>query len=297
MENNESIDLGQLISDEPQVTQQSTQSQVSDPVMSDIEVLFGKETGVDSSDGADTRNQRATSSQKTTFSDEDPFASNKRNMPRDPEALLRQLQSERDQARAEVQKTQAEVQKYKTYEDFLASIQEDKELRHAFIAELEPELVKPKDPLTFIQEGLKKEFPGFTPNADETNMYGSPTWLYNERAKDLFTEWKSKATVPPTLKELKAKRTAARQAAQAAALQEKQQVVSDLKWDENTWESFVGWVGKVKTTHMAKIWDKIQKQAMSKSPAPFAVGQSGGSAFSPSTYQSHLDTMFGKGPL
>ena len=290
MENDSNIDLASFISDDTNVEPQVAQPTVNDPLLSDLDALFGKEAGVGDQDGV-----KKIDKQKVTFSDDDPFAH--KNQPRDPEKLLAQLQSDRDKARAEVTRVTADLQKAKVYEDFLGTLQDDQEMRHAFIAQLEPDLVKPKDPLTFIQERLKKEFPGFTPDTDEINIVGSPTWTYNQRGTDLFQEWKkTNGTPPPTLVELKAKRKAARDAANVAAQRDKQETMQKLNWGDQDWDSFVDWVTKVKTIHMATIRDGIVKQAMKKGNPPSVVSQSGGKVNTPSGYMTELDNLFGKGP-
>lgn len=274
----------------------NNQQAADDPILAEINSVFGTMIpGEDSSDGADNngmRNRRSSSKQETILENVDPFNPSAKNTPKDPEALLRKLQSERDSTKAELEKFQKEITRYKTYEDFLGQLQEDAEVRHAFIAELEPELVKPKDPLTFVQEGLKKEFGNdFSPTAEGAEPL--KVQLYNERARELYTEWKDKQkAMPNNLKDLAARRKQARERAALEAQAEKQKIMSDMKWDENTFGEFSKWVTQIKGTHMAQIWNHVKGQAK-QTRAPFATNQPGGNSYMPSNLQVQLDTMFG----
>lgn len=252
----------------------------SDPVLDDIRALFGDDKG----DGAESSD------------DKDPFKDFKDDKsPRDPKALLQRLQSERDSYRDRLKNYENELKEYKPIADFMASLYEDEEARAAFIGELAPDLVKPKDPLTFIQEGLKKEFGAdFTPNKEEAGVIGSKTWLYNERGKDLLQAWKEKnAKTPSNLKSLAERRKKAREDALKAAEREKQEIMSKFKWDDTEWEEFSKWAPKFRGIHLADIWTRAKKAKGGKRSPLSPTGIPGGKPFVPSQFKKELDEMFG----
>lgn len=276
----ENIDLGL---DSLEVPPDSGNGGNVDEILQGIETMFGGASD-DNSDG------KPKPEDSPSIKNDDPFGM--KNMPSDPEALLRKLQSERDSTRAKLQKVEQEMTQYKSIADFMTSLYEDQELKQAFIAELAPDLAKPKDPLSFIQERLKKEFgDDFTPNKEETAQIGTRSWLYNERAKDLFAEYKdSNKKLPGSLKELREKRKKAKDEQSQAALLEKKDIATKMKWDEETWNGFADWVGKVKGIHMAKIYNGLRQKTSS---APFLAGQNGGKPLTGSQYKAELDKFFG----
>jgi len=266
---------------------------VEDPILQDIDKLFGdSNTDSNSSQGGKQKSQGSPS-----FQGGDPFQRKPGDTtPNNPEELLKRLQSERDSARASVSKYEAELKQYRPIAEFINSLPDDEAARKAFIAELEPDLVKPKDALTFVKEGLKKEFgEEFTPNIEESGVFGSPTWLYNERARDLLSEWKNQKTqVPTSLKELRETRKRKREEETQAAMLEKQEIMTKRKWDDNRWDSFAKWVGSVKGIHMAAFFDYIENRRESnKSPFSLA-GMPGGSPLKGSKMMENLDKFFGQ---
>lgn len=261
----------------------------NDPILADLETLFGGRSSQDSSDGGAAN--KAGKSPSTQYVDGDPFGPAP--TPKDPEGLLRKLQSERDKARADLEKVTGEANQYKGVAQFVNSLFDDEEARHAFIAELEPNLVKPKDALTFVKEGLKKEFGDeFTPNQDESNVFGSPTWLYNERAKDMFNEWKDKSKkLPASLKELKEKRNLVKEEQAKAALAERNSIKEMRKWDDGKFDRFANWVTSIKGIHMAAIFDTIE--ARRSSSVPSLTGLPGGAPMTSSKSKAAIDELFG----
>jgi hypothetical protein len=264
----------------------SVKSVDKDPILEDISAIFGEGPGDEVSSG------RKKAIDGLSSVGDIAFTAN--NAPSNPEELLRRLQSERDKATAQVKKYEAEVNQYKPIADFIASLDQDQSLKEAFIAELAPDLVKPKDPLTFIQERLKKEFgEEFTPDKHEADLFGSQTWLYNERAKELLQEYRTANNkVPKSLKDLRAERKLQREEAQRQAVLEKQEIMNKRAWDEDKWSRFTKWIGGVKGMHMAAIWEGLESRKGGTSPSSLA-GQPGGRPLVPSQLKANLDKMFG----
>jgi hypothetical protein len=194
------------------------------------------------------------------------------NAPNNPEEVIRRLQSERDKALSQLQNWETQAADWKTANDFLAELEDNAEIRHAFIAELEPDLVKPKNPYDLIQETLGKEFTDFTPNPDEANVFGSKTWMYNRRAEDLLTEirTKSKSALPTSLKDIREKRKREAVEQKQAAFSEKKKIMTDMKWNENTWEGFAGWMQATQGTDWAKMYSYLLRTT-GQQPTPLAT--------------------------
>lgn len=217
--------------------------------------------------------------------------------PQDPEKLARTFQSNYDKTKAELDKIMKQInEEYDPAVKFLNQIYEDAEVRRAFIAELEPELVKPKDPYALVQEALVKEFGSeFVPDKEEADTPGSKSWFYNYRAQKLaekFLEEGSKA--PVNLKSLKEKRTRERQEAEQKAHLEKQEIVNQLKWDENMYNGFAEWASKTKLVDFARMYDRIARSNTKSSFNPPSLpGQSGGRPVMPNQFKQELDAFFG----
>jgi len=195
--------------------------------------------------------------------------------PRNPQEVISKLQSERDKLKSELDKFQVTANDWRSAYDLLSEIETDAEIRRAYIAQVEPELLKPKDSYSFIKERLEKEFEGFTPSADEANVIGSKTWIYNERAKELLTEAKGgKLTLPGSLKEIRERRKQATEENKKMALKEKADIISSLKWDDQTWDGFAGWMGAAKGVEFAKLYNYMLKKSIAPN-SPNLASQAG----------------------
>lgn len=217
------------------------------------------------------------------------------NFPRNPEEVLKKLQSERDREKAQREKLEAEANDWRSAHDFLIALREDEEVRKAFIAELEPDLFKQKtDPYALIQERLKAEFGSdFVPNPEESGIFGSRTWLYNQRATDLLNEYKQQQSkMPKSIKEIAEKRKQQQEQEIAAAKKEKQDVLEKLKWNDQTWNSFTKWMKSSKTEDFAKIFDYMQRRS-GAAPRPLATRPGSSNINFDNTHISHLRDFFG----
>ena len=252
----------------------------ADEVALSLDAIFG---GDESSKSSDGKRQGADGSSDKG----DPFNLSKG--PRDVDAIIRQLQSERDSNKSRATKLDEEVKQYKPVADFLTSLYEDQNLKEAFIAEIAPDLVKTKDPLTFVQESIKKEFgDDFTPSDDPKDL---KTMLYNERLKELYGEYKARSSkVPTTLAQLREQRKKERESANMSAMVEKKDIMVKHNWTDDDWGNFAAWANKVKLNHMATIYDNAVKKPQAK--APYLANQSG-KPLTPNALRSELDQFFG----
>lgn len=208
----------------------------------------------------------------------------------------RSFQSEKDKLAAEMQKITEQVQtQYQPVVEFFNQIYEDEEVRRAFISELEPDLVKPKDPHTFIKERLAKEFgEGYDPE-DESDKIKAR--MYNIRTEQLMKEAFENAgkNTPKTLKQLKEERKRLAEVKQQEVLAEKEAIRKQLAWDENRYNEWVNWAQKVKPIDIAKLYDRLSKQASKNTNfgIPNLSNVSGGSPVMPNQFKQELDKFFG----
>ena len=256
-------------------------------IMPDLDTMFGDP--VEDQLGLDGNKQPGSNQSSTPEPGKFPA-----DQPTDIEKLLRKLQSEGDKAKSELQKVKEQLRQKEQLTKFLEEIQFDEELKQAFISQLAPDLVKPKDLKVLVSEKLKAEFgEDFTPEPSEAAIFGSPTYNYNERARELVAEFKSKyEKIPKDLETLKAKRMQAREEAKQKAEAEKRELINDFKWSETTFDTFVKWVNSVELKDMGKIFNSAIRSTRRNTPPSLTTF--GGQTPADNNYFAHLDAMYGK---
>lgn len=226
----------------------------------------------------------------------DKFAS--KEGPKTVEEQLREFQSRYDKRDADYKKLEADYQSRKGAEDLLIQLKEDAEVRRAFIQELEPELIKPKDPYAFVKEGLAKEFgDDFTPMSDATpgTEEHIKSQLYQIRMNELFEESRKQGQVPEGFTQLMERRQKA-QAEEAQKMEAaKAKLLQDMKWDDQAYSSFIGWAKALQPHHLAKIYQGA-KTASRGTHVPSLANIPGGNNLSSDTanLKTELDSFFGK---
>jgi hypothetical protein len=213
-------------------------------------------------------------------------------MPKNPQDVIARLQSERDKALSQVKDWETQASSWKTANDFLGELESDADVRRAFMHELDPELVKPKNPYDLIKETLGEEFKDITPNPDEANVFGSQTWMYNQRANDLLAEAKQRHAIPESLKGLRTKRKTDAAAANVAALKEKQDIMTSMGWTDDTWGGFATWMQSSKGADFAKIYSYILRKG-GKQPGNLATQRGLNFNSSPGEHFTELNKFFG----
>lgn len=215
-----------------------------------------------------------------------------------PEEIAKWFQSQYDKTKATLDKTLPLVDELRPKADLYDMLQTDSEIRQAFFAKLEPDLVKPKDMISLVKAKLAEEFKEFVPNREEADIFGSPTYLYNKRANELLSEYQTKLSkIPSSLDEVLQKRKAEADKQKASLDAEKSKIFADLKWDDNKWNRFTKWASTSSLTQFAKMYDFLEKKA-SKSPnfnTPNLSTQKSSAELRPSQYQAELDVFFGPG--
>lgn len=268
---------------EKEVADQAQMSELS----TEIDALFGTPASDSGSEGDDSAGG-------------DPFAGDNDGVGQPDltgmshEELAKMFQSKYDRAQAELNKTQPKVKRADSLESFVNDLYEKPEVRRAFLAQVEPDLVKPKDPYVVLEAQLKKEFgEEFIPDEEDAKKPFTSSWRYYKRLDDLYTKEQSQsATLPKTLEELRTERTAKLADQQRADADMKTKVLSTMKWSDNDYKTFGDWVYKLSALDLAKIYNYAQQRR--RGPAvPNLANAPGGRASTPNEIASELKKFFG----
>jgi len=226
----------------------------------------------------------------------EPTISSPSKVKQTPEEYVRELQSKADKALNQLKQLEAKNQELSGAASFVEQLYSDQEVFKAFVAEINPELVKPSTPEDYIKNGLKKEFgDDFIPNESEEHIRGSRTWLYNKRADALYEEAITKTNkIPENIKQLKEKRAQAQKILQDNAEKEKREILADFKWTDNDYSGFLNWANKVSIKDFAKLYQYgKQKKSQNSSRTPNLASVPGGTRLSDSAYNNELNNFFG----
>ena len=221
-------------------------------------------------------------------------------LPQDWEKLARIHQSERDKVTARLKEVEPMVTDYQELKQFFNALETDEEVRQAFIHQLAPDLVKPKDPQTFIKEKLAKEFgKDFEPNDEEAETFGSKTWLYYKRADQLVNSAfdDSKVAPPKTLEKLREELKAILEKQQGLQKQAKQEILQKFpQWNEQIYNDFLTWGKNAKESDFATIYNymilKAQHNNTNRFNAPSISGIPGNPVL-PNETMNRINQMFG----
>jgi hypothetical protein len=265
---------------------------VPDAIDVDIDALFGSGDGLTSGGARKAGTQPAgdpniPGQQTTTAPDPTKGMT--------PEQLAAHFQSIADKTVNRLSQIEPAYEKYKSVADFLNQVYEDPKVRRAFIAQLEPDLIKPIDPYDALQEQLKKEYgEEFVPDEDEASKPLTKSWRYLKRVDELYKDLSGKRNemIPKTLEEIRNERKAAQEQAANEFERERLDTMNELKWSKTDWENFQAWAPKLKIKHLAKWYNHLQR---AKGTAPNLVNQFGGTPTKnmPEFFQQ-LDNIFGK---
>lgn len=108
------------------------------------------------------------------------------------EALIRTLQSRVDSLTAEHSKLKPEYEKLTKVAEIINMAATDEKALIALVEKLKPGFIPKKDAYSYMQEELSKEFgTDFTPNPDEIKIKGTKSWLYDKRAEELYSDYRS----------------------------------------------------------------------------------------------------------
>lgn len=208
------------------------------------------------------------------------------------EDTLKLLQSERDKERAARQKLEIDVKEKDSLAAFIEALYKDQEVRRSFIAEVEPDLVKPKDPFSLIKEKLGKEFgEDFTPDRDDVNVAGTKSWLYNKRAELMLNELNQNKETPLPIKELMKKREQQKIEQMKLAEADKRETMAKLNWDEAAWNGFAQWMKSGTTLGFGQIYNQaINSSGMQP---PYVTNQPGINNRNTSNEFDNLKKFFG----
>lgn len=253
---------------------------------SEIDMIFGEGDSNEGNSGSITPGSNGEPASGATSSNEhDEYAG------LGPDEIIKKLQSTKDKYRSQLDVTAKKLEQLQPLESFLSSIYEDAEVRRAFIAELEPDLVKPKDPYQTLQEQLGKEFGSdFTPDDDEAKKPFTNSWKYYRRVDELLKDVNNQKSVPKSLKELKEERARQRETAKQQSEEERTKVLSTMKWQQGQYDSFANWVGKLSGIDLAKIYTYAMRK---QGKAPNLATMGGGTSYTPNASVAELNKFFG----
>ena len=257
------------------------------PVSADIDAIFGSSTSDDPLEGGQATGDKPLVTDPGT---EQPDLTGMT-----PDELARMFQSKYDKAQAELQTIKPKVERADSLEGFVNSLYENEEVRRAFLAEVEPDLVKPKDPYVALEEQLKKEFgEDYVPDDEDAKKPLTTSWKYYKRLDDLYkVAQTTKEILPKTLKELRADRKTKQDELATQNATMKTDILTKMKWQDADYQRFTQWASALSGADLAKIYNFAQGRRASAPNAPNLASQSGGTAFMPNEINTELDKFFG----
>ena len=257
------------------------------PVSADIDAIFGSNTSDDSLEGGPATGG-------------DPSLANQGQAQPDltgmnADELARMFQSKYDKAQAELQTIKPKVDRADSLEGFINSLYEDVEVRRAFLAEVDPALVTPKDPYVALEEQLKTEFgEDYVPDDEDAKKPLTTSWKYYKRLDDLYKVAQNKEeTLPKTLKQLRADRKKQQDELATQNATMKSDILTKMKWQDADYQRFTQWASVLSGADLAKIYNFAQGRRTSARNVPNLAAQSGGTAFMPNEVNTELNKFFG----
>jgi len=260
----------------------------------DFDKAFGGGAGEDEVSDPNQKQTPAQQQEPAAGTVSDPELEKVRN---DPEKLARLFQSRLDKAQNQIQAFTQRVEQSEGLQNFFTQLYEDEAVKKAFLHELAPDLVKPINPLTYVQDKLKEEFGDFTPVDGEDKNPATETWLYFKRAEDLLKEGqeKAKTSVPKELKALLTERQVAKQEQALQAQQLQSSLKQEFNWSNDVYDYFSQWVTKLyqEPKHLGKIFNYVMGKGNSKKPAFPNITAVAGSSVQRNAQFADIDKYFG----
>lgn len=107
---------------------------------------------------------------------------------RDPNALIKKIQSQRDKLSNKAKSLEAQLQTSQGAKEFLNSFHSDPDFRMAVIRKYHPDLIKPVNVGEFVKTKLTEEFKDFKYDPSQKDDIGSDHWAYSVRSQELLKE-------------------------------------------------------------------------------------------------------------
>lgn len=200
-----------------------------------------------------------------------------------------QFQSKYDSLSAEFQKAQAEANELRDQSLLLQQLMSDKEMRIAFLKEIDPELIPEQNVDDLVGDQLKKEFgEGYIPDENEIRRGYGKGFRYTERAKELYGKLGGASS--QTLKSLKEARLAEDNKAKAENEKQKNDLKTAFKWDDNQLNSFFDWGKKLTPIALAKMYNFALAQ---QGKSPGSITRVNGSPVSGNVIEDTVNKIFG----
>lgn len=254
----------------------------------EIDELFG-------STGEDVQDQGLTPSEDESFGTSDKPVQDEKDdyTGLNLNQLASKLQSNLDKTKNELDKAKQKLTEREGLETLFHNIYEDPEIRRAFIAEVEPDLIKPQDPYEAVAQRLKKEFgEDFTPDDDEAKKPLTQSWRYHRRVDELLKQAESNQNkFPKSLKELREARNSQLKTMKEQLETQKKDIMTKMKWDDNTWKGFEDWGKKFNLANLATVFNYARKKGKGMQPPHLSSQSSSGPTSRGS--MAEIDKFFG----
>lgn len=212
------------------------------------------------------------------------------------EQVIKKLQSIKDKAKQRVKQLESELEEVRPIKEVYNKIIADPIVRRAFIAELEPELIKPNNPYDTVRQHLAEKFGAdFIPDKDEATIPFTPSWEYIREANEMLKKLESEGgTVKKTLQQIRQEQAELAKKQQQQLAEFKEKMKTKYKWTDETFEQFQRWGSKVGLDDLGVYFDFLMKKASQKNQAktPNLAGVRGGSNL-PNEVKAELDKFFG----
>lgn len=190
-------------------------------------------------------------------------------------AVLRTLQGAKDKLANELNHYKQQVNELQTVQEFFLNIEKDPDLRKAFIAQYEPDLINTQDIESKIAKELAKEFgEDFEPDPDEARKRGTKSWKYNKKFDEKYEKYSSvggseKIADLKTFSEKKKLQMAEEQKkseAQVKSFQQKKNI------DDITLKEFVDFNSRLNIEHLWAFFEHYRGVRGSVAPVNMPIG-------------------------
>ena len=201
-----------------------------------------------------------------------------------------QFQSRYDQVQASLQAKEKELEQIRAHSELLNQIVADRDMRLAFLREVDPEIAPQVDLDAIVAKELAKEFgEGFEPDDFEAKRGYGKSFRYYEKARELYKSLESKGT-NGTLTELRKAQIAKQEAEQAELTKQKEQLMQSFNWKEEQLQGFLDWAQKLTPNELAKMYSYAVNKAGVR--LPNLTNAPGGAPGT--TIDDKINRLFGK---
>lgn len=176
---------------------------------------------------------------------------------RDPNALIKKLQSQRDKLANRTKSLEVQMKSSLGAKEFLNNFHEDENFRLAVIRKYHPDLIKPLNTGEFIKTKLAEEFKDFQYDPSQRDNIGSDHWAYAVRSQELLKEAMEKKNGAnlKTLEDIEKEVGAKSEKAKTQMLNNRKAAMKKFGWDVEGVKTFEqSFLKKVSYLDLASIY-------------------------------------------